>query len=104
MYYENVMGYFHNERHHIYSVPNTVLNADVVISVAKLKTHRKGGVTLSLKNAVGITNEKRGLPHHRAGSPRLGGDALLAEIRDRYPALLPRVIRLTGDVEHAEWH
>lgn len=36
--------------------------------------------------------------------PRLGGDALLAEIRDRYPALLPRVIRLTGDVEHAEWH
>ena len=75
VYYENVMGEFHNAAHNIYSVPNTLLNADVVISVAKLKTHRKGGVTLSMKNAVGITNEKRGLPHHRVGSPKEGGDA-----------------------------
>lgn len=35
--------------------------------------------------------------------PRLGGDALLQEIRDRHPALLPRVIRLTGDAEHPDW-
>ncbi len=75
VFYENVMDDFHNEAHNIYSAPNTLLNADVVISVAKLKTHRKGGVTLSLKNAVGITNEKRALPHHRVGSPKNGGDA-----------------------------
>lgn len=81
VYYENVMGEFHNERHHFYSVPNTLLNADVVISVAKMKTHRKGGVTLSLKNAVGITNEKRGLPHHRVGSPKQGGDAVADNAR-----------------------
>lgn len=81
VYYENVMGEFHNERHHVYSVPNTLLNTDVVISVAKLKTHRKGGVTLSLKNAVGITNEKRGLPHHRVGSPSQGGDAVADNAR-----------------------
>lgn len=36
--------------------------------------------------------------------PRVGGDVLLAEIRDRFPPLLRRVIRLTGDAEHAEWH
>jgi uncharacterized protein (DUF362 family) len=76
VYYENVMGEFHNQAHHKYSIPNTLLNADLVLSVAKLKTHRKSGVTLSLKNAVGITNEKRALPHHRAGSPSRGGDAV----------------------------
>jgi uncharacterized protein (DUF362 family) len=76
VYYENVMGEFHNDAHHKYSIPNTLLGADLVISVAKLKTHRKSGVTLSLKNAVGITNEKRALPHHRVGSPSRGGDAV----------------------------
>ena len=81
VYYENVMETFHNAEHNLYSVPNTLLQADVVISVAKLKTHRKGGVTLSLKNAVGITNEKRSLPHHRVGSPRHGGDAVADDAR-----------------------
>jgi uncharacterized protein (DUF362 family) len=81
VYYENVMGEFHNHRNHKYSIPNTLLAADLVISVAKLKTHRKSGVTLSLKNAVGITNEKRALPHHRAGSPSRGGDAVADRAR-----------------------
>ena len=76
VYYEDVMDQFHNQRRNVYSIPNTLLNANVVISVSKLKTHRKGGVTMSLKNAVGITNEKRGLPHHRVGSPHDGGDAM----------------------------
>jgi hypothetical protein len=64
----------HNHNHNLYSIPNRVLQADALISLAKLKTHRKAGVTLSLKNMVGITNEKRWLPHHRVGSPRQGGD------------------------------
>ena len=81
VYYENVMEQFHRPHHNIYSLPNTLLNADAVISIAKLKTHRKGGVTLTLKNAVGITNEKRGLPHHRAGSPHEGGDAVADDAR-----------------------
>jgi uncharacterized protein (DUF362 family) len=81
VYYENVMGDFHNDVNHKYSVPNTLLGADLVISVAKLKTHRKSGVTLSLKNAVGITNEKRALPHHRVGSPSRGGDAIADSAR-----------------------
>lgn len=64
----------HNGTSNLYSLPNRILHADVVISLAKLKTHRKAGVTLSLKNMVGITNEKRWLPHHRVGSPKMGGD------------------------------
>lgn len=81
VYYENVMESFHDGHRNVYSVPNTLLSADVIISVAKLKTHRKGGVTLSLKNAVGITNEKRALPHHRAGAPKEGGDAVPDDAR-----------------------
>lgn len=36
--------------------------------------------------------------------PRLGGAALLAELRDRRPELVSRVIILTGDVEGEESH
>ena len=48
--------------------------ADVFINVPKLKTHCKAGVTVALKNLVGICNEKRWLPHHRKGAPDKGGD------------------------------
>ena len=73
-FFENVVNQAHNTQQNLYSLPNRILNSDVVISLAKLKTHRKAGVTLSLKNMVGITNEKRWLPHHRVGSPSHGGD------------------------------
>jgi uncharacterized protein (DUF362 family) len=35
-------------------LPNTLLSADVVISMPKIKTHHWAGVTLSLKNLFGI--------------------------------------------------
>ncbi|MBU1879729.1 MAG: DUF362 domain-containing protein, partial [Chloroflexi bacterium] len=72
--YENAIRQAHNRQHNLYSLPDCILQADAIISLAKLKTHRKAGVTLSLKNMVGITNEKRWLPHHRVGSPGHGGD------------------------------
>ena len=74
--YENVMNEVHNLVNHKYSFSNTVLEADAFISLCKLKTHRKTGVTLSLKNMVGLTNEKRWLPHHRIGSISEGGDSI----------------------------
>ncbi len=73
-YYENRMAETHNADHHRYSVANSVLEADVFINVPKLKTHCKAGVTVGLKNLVGICNEKRWLPHHRKGPPAKGGD------------------------------
>lgn len=72
--YDRAIHAAHTRTRNLYSLPNSILQADVVISLAKLKTHRKAGVTLSLKNMVGLTNEKRWLPHHRVGSPREGGD------------------------------
>jgi uncharacterized protein (DUF362 family) len=79
--YENVMRRVHNRERNLYSIPNHLLRSDVVISFAKFKTHRKAGVTLSLKNMVGITNEKRWLPHHRVGSPKQGGDLFADDTR-----------------------
>ena len=59
---------------HCYPVGNTVLSADVILNVPKLKTHMKTGMTAALKNFVGITGAKDFLPHFRAGSPSAGGD------------------------------
>jgi uncharacterized protein (DUF362 family) len=64
----------HNPTVHEYCIAKTVLTSDVVINLPKLKTHRKGAVTGSLKNAVGINVKKDYLPHHRCGAVREGGD------------------------------
>lgn len=59
---------------HEYYVSNYVLNADVVINMPKPKTHRKAGVTIALKNLVGINVRKEFLPHHTMGSTMEDGD------------------------------
>ena len=64
----------HQGGHHKYLVSGTIMKADVVISVPKLKTHRKAGVTINMKNLVGINGDKNYLAHYRIGSPRQGGD------------------------------
>ena len=64
----------HREGKHEYCVANTILKADVIINLPKVKTHRKAGVTLSLKNMVGINGNKNFLPHFRIGVPEDGGD------------------------------
>jgi len=79
----------HNYKRHCYFIPNTILNADVVISVPKLKSHRKAGITLALKNFIGICGLKSFLPHHRIGTPKNGGDeyphepSIYARTRDK---------------------
>jgi len=64
----------HNEKKHEYLIPKTILSADVIISVPKLKTHKKSGITVNLKNMIGICGDKNWLPHHREGVPSEGGD------------------------------
>lgn len=72
---------------HEYLIGASVINADVVINIPKLKTHKKAGITVALKNLVGINGDKNWLPHHTEGSPTRGGD----EHPD--PGLLHRVER-----------
>lgn len=57
-----------------YLICATPINADVFINLPKMKTHKKTGVTLSLKNLVGINANKNYLPHHTEGSPKNNGD------------------------------
>ncbi|HKA22949.1 MAG TPA: DUF362 domain-containing protein [Blastocatellia bacterium] len=64
----------HDGHKHEYIIASAVLNSDVVISVPKLKVHRKVGTTLNLKNMVGINCDKNHLAHYRVGSPTNGGD------------------------------
>ena len=59
---------------HGYPISNTVLSADVILNVPKLKTHMKTGMTGALKNFVGIVGSKDYLPHFRPGPPSAGGD------------------------------
>ncbi len=59
---------------HEYLVSKTVLDADCVINLPKLKTHKKTGITACMKNLVGINGNKNWLPHHRLGTPSQGGD------------------------------
>jgi uncharacterized protein (DUF362 family) len=69
-----IMKHYHTAKKHCYLIPNSVLAADAIISVPKLKSHRKAGITLALKNFVGICSLKSCLPHHKIGCPQNGGD------------------------------
>lgn len=71
------MANTHRAGLHRYCVGNEILEADVVVNVPKLKTHRKSGLTVALKNLIGINGHKSYLPHHRQGSVASGGDEFL---------------------------
>jgi uncharacterized protein (DUF362 family) len=64
----------HMNGRHEYLLAETVLGADLVVNLPKIKTHKKTGVTLALKNLVGINGDKNLLPHHCVGSEAQGGD------------------------------
>jgi uncharacterized protein (DUF362 family) len=58
----------------LYSVSRSVIEADVFINIPKLKTHKKAGITASLKNLVGINTYRNYLPHYSIGTTNVGGD------------------------------
>jgi hypothetical protein len=77
-----------------YLISETVLSADLVVNLPKLKTHKKTGVTLALKNLVGINGDKNLLPHHCVGSVSAGGDEYPGEgLLDRSRSLATDVAR-----------
>lgn len=81
---------------HCYRISRRVLEADLVISVPKLKTHKKTGVTLNIKNMIGINTNKNYIPHYRVGSPREGGDEFPDTSR-RSTRARRRIVRLAKD-------
>src|SRR5688500_9759592 len=73
-YDPRLMAKTHGKGRHRYLVAREVLEADVVVNLPKLKTHKKAGITCALKNLIGINGNKEYLPHHRIGGADLGGD------------------------------
>ena len=57
----------HFDNHHKYNLANSILEADLIINLPKMKTHKISGVTLALKNLIGLTNKKYWLPHYTEG-------------------------------------
>jgi len=64
----------HTDPNHEYRICRTPMNADVLINIPKLKTHKKVGLTVALKNLVGTTPRTNWLPRHTEGTPAEGGD------------------------------
>ncbi|MBW2495775.1 MAG: DUF362 domain-containing protein [Deltaproteobacteria bacterium] len=67
-------GDHHRDGKNEYLLSETVLSADLVVNLPKIKTHKKTGVTLAIKNLVGINGDKNWLPHHCVGGVDQGGD------------------------------
>jgi uncharacterized protein (DUF362 family) len=65
---------FHADGSHRYVIHRAILDSDVVISLPKLKTHKKVGITCGMKGFVGTVGHKDCLAHHRFGNRRSGGD------------------------------
>ena len=63
MYNPDLMRQTHAPGRHQYLIARDVIEADVVINLPKLKTHKKACVTGALKNLVGINGNKDYLPH-----------------------------------------
>lgn len=64
----------HSGGRHEYLIAGSAIQADAIFSLPKMKTHKKAGVTASLKNLVGINADKNWLPHHTDGPRNQGGD------------------------------
>ena len=53
------------------TLPSKMLDADTVINFAKLKTHRFGAMTGSVKNWVGLIDQRTRLKYHQGQLPKL---------------------------------
>lgn len=74
VYNRNETIWHHTAGRNDYEVARSVMQADLVISVPKLKVHKKVGVTLNIKGLVGINTNKNLIVHYRVRPPSQGGD------------------------------
>lgn len=64
----------HTGETQLYTYAKSLYDADVYISIPKLKTHQKVGATLNLKGLVGSISDKNQLVHWQVGYPEIHGD------------------------------
>lgn len=73
-YNPDMLADTHKPGVHKYCITKELFHADFILSIPKVKTHQKAGITAALKNIVGINGDKDFLPHHRIGGTGRGGD------------------------------
>jgi len=105
-YDPRLMARTHGSGFHRYLVAREVLEADVVINLPKLKTHKKAGITCALKNLIGINGNKEYLPHHRLGGSANGGDCYpgRSKVKRALEYVTDRQNLTSGFVAAAFWH
>lgn len=64
----------HTGETQLYTFARSLYEADVYISIPKMKTHQKVGATLNLKGLVGTISNKNQLVHWQVGYPEIHGD------------------------------
>lgn len=96
----------HRPGRHQYLVSREVLDANLIINLPKLKTHKKAGITCALKNLVGINGNKEYLPHHRVGGSLSGGDCYpgRSALKRTQEWLLDQQNRSRSPSGAAAWH
>ncbi|HLA96917.1 MAG TPA: DUF362 domain-containing protein [Anaerolineales bacterium] len=90
---------------HQYLVCREAFEADLILNLPKLKTHRKAGLTGALKNLVGINGNKDYLPHHRVGGTSWGGDCYpgFAPLKRLAEYFLDRANQNIGTKKYTRW-
>ncbi len=73
----------HRPGRHCYLLCRDAFEVDCILSLPKLKTHCKAGITGTVKNLVGLNGDKDFLPHHRFGGSERGGDCYPGKSRTR---------------------
>lgn len=86
-------------KHHIlgnhkYIFSNSILKSDVYVSIPKLKSHSKVGITCNIKGLIGTIAEKNCLVHWRINYPLFGGDEYPGpeKIRDYYKLTFQHIL------------
>ena len=113
-YDQEETNYHHTGERQEYRISMTAASADVLINLPKMKTHKKTGVTLCLKNLVGVNSGRNWLPHHTDGDPSNGGDQFaqpslrsksermgvrsLEKLTLRYPSVFAPVYRIAKKI------
>lgn len=95
---------YHNGEVQEYLMSKTVLSADVVILLPKLKVHKKVGVTLNVKGLVGTVVNKNCLVHYRLGTPSEGGDQFPEGILSKKERMAVKLERRASDLPLSHRH
>jgi uncharacterized protein (DUF362 family) len=90
-YDHRLLNSHHNPQKNEYLVANSILEADTVINIGKMKCHKKAGLTGAMKNLIGINGHKEYLPHHITGSIANGGDQYI------FPSILKAIYNRVYD-------